>query len=433
MSDSIYGQQPFFDITSKDLVGQKSVSKLVAKDVILFSIQEEIGKITTGTLNLYDPGWNYSRIFRNGISFEIGWGYRSIPGLGIFKAAAPQRTGLRCVCQTPSGAGSENGDNTFSATFYATEFLSGRKHKVFQSGNRYSVITELLNDLGVDQDKQYIDFDSQNDVLTTEKSVRQMASSFAFLYELSREWKTTFHIGYQPNGKKVGLFINTSKIGQGNYEKYLKVLRGIDQRDKEFYYNVPTKGIISLPSDMNKSNVMSYTWQQHVGDSGQGSNVEVRYDPNSGQVLFIRRIAETKKVITYRINPLKIKQEFKGKDITETTSLLQNMLSKTSFDEVKWAFDAIEETTAPEGLGFSVNLKMPGDPFLTVPLIIKFRDGFPSFLQEGENPFDPNKVNEFFVRKTSHEFSKTGYFTTVEVVDSFAQNGSAIAQTDNIS
>ena len=401
----------FFDITSPDLKLTNSVTKLITDDVVQLAISEEIGKLTTGTLTVRDNAHDFSRIFRQGIKFDISWGYKKWDPLqGMLNNI---RTGLECVVQTPSGRANESGEVIYTVTFYALEFLSGKQHRVFDTGTKGTLITQLLADM--EADEIFISFAQQKDRLDTENSIRQDESSFALLVELSRRWKCHFHIGYKPNGKKAALFIDSNKVKGITAKAYVgKIVNIID---KDLFYN-----------DFDNSNVRSYDWKQHIGESGQGSNIEVRYI--NGQVVFIRRVAEVGRVTAYKINPGKIAARFQGKNIKETMELTRNLLSTTEFDQVKWAFDAVEESTAPEGLGFTINVKMMGDPRLTVPLSINFKKGFPSVLAEDVNPF--TRVNEYFALKTTHTISKTGYFTDLQIVDSFAVNGTAIAQRQNI-
>ena len=101
-----------------------------------------------------------------------------------------------------------------------------------------------------------------------------------------------------------------------------------------------------------------------------------------------------------------------------------------NFEEVKWAFDEVDQSTAPQGMGYSCNCKMIGDPFLTVPYNILFKEGFAAPLTQSHDPL--SKQTTFFIKKSTHTFSKSGYFTDVEIVDAYAATGSFIAARTNI-
>lgn len=405
----------FFEIKSDDLEVEKSLTKIISEDAISLSITEEIGNLTTGSLSVLDKSHDYSRIIRNGMKIDISWGYKKFSPLRGLTSSI--RTGMKCVVQKPSGSSDESGKTLYNATFYGLEFLNGKQHRQFDTGKRADVISQLMNDLDVD--KVFINFEDQNSKVDTENPVVQSESSFSMIGRLAQKWGAIFHLGYMPSGKKAALFVSTSKVKSEPTKNFISSIVGISNRQKDLYYK-----------DGSNSNVRSYTWEQHIGESGQGSNVNVQYI--NGKVVFIRRIAETRKVVTYRINPAKIQEKYKTKNIKETLALTKNLMSKTEFEEIQWAFDSVEEETAPEGLGFSINVEMLGDPKLTVPLDVRFVRGFPSVFAEANNPLDANKKNEYFVNRTVHKISKAGYFTSLKIVDSFAVNGTSIVQRKNI-
>jgi len=117
------------------------------------------------------------------------------------------------------------------------------------------------------------------------------------------------------------------------------------------------------------------------------------------------------------LNEQRIKDRFKGKNAGEVIDLTSNYLSAKKFDEVKWAFDAVEETTAPQGMGFSINTNMHGDPYITSLKRVIFKNNFPAPLTQDNSP---GSVIKFYVKKVTHTITKdAGYKCALEISDTY--------------
>jgi len=398
----------FFNMESQQLKLDKSINKKISNDIISFSITEELGKIVTGNLSIRDVNNIYSRIFRNGMKFRITYGYKDWNQLFnklSIKNSSGKRQGIDCVAMTPSGSGSESGEVVYNITFYGLELLKTGKNKIYESGKLGDIISILMDDLQVE--KKIINFTAQNTKITQENPVRQIESPFKLLKILSIKNKCLFQLGNDDTGKKIGIFIDNAKVVSSDAKDYLKkVIKSGDA--KELYYNY-----------QDKSNVKSYTWQHHIGESGQGDNVRLQYI--GGKYILTQYVAETEKIQTYELVPERIKQKYGEKtNFSEKLSLMLNYLSQENFESVKWAFKPINETTAPQGVGFTINVAMQGDPSLTVMQQIYFKSGFAAPLTQNQKFI---KILEFFIKKATHVISKAGYTTDLEICDVYNLTG----------
>ena len=405
----------FFYIESPDfqsaIKGMNSVNKLISQDVISFTITEELGKLTTGSLQMRDPTGVYSRIFRNGLRFNISWGYKSwnqdLQSLGV-NSVLPRgiRQGLKCVVVTPSGAGGEDGQQTHAVSFMALEALSNARHKVFDSGVRGDVVASAFTDLDITN--YIIDFPTKKERLSTRNSVRQSENSFSFLRQIAEKWGAYVLIGHKPNGDKIGLFLDANKTSSTSSNKYTSDVLGIVKTDeKEFYYN-----------SGSKSNVKSYSWAQNIGENGGGDDVQITLV--SGKVVTARRVMENQTVTLWRLNEEKLQRHVDGlKTMDEKIQFMNWVKDAKDFKTVSKFFIKTPTTTAPQGEGFTINMACHGDPFLTVMLVCRFKTGFPVSIS---SPKDG--VTTFNIKRATHSFSKGDYSTELEIVDSFNLTGS---------
>ena len=142
----------FFEIESEDLKAgastkrDKKVTAIIEDDVISFTVNEELGKLTRGSLLMRDEYDVYSRIFRNGMRLNLTWGYKRFsPGLiNGSRGNRSIRTGLKCVIQQPSGGGDANAEKTYSVTFYGSDILAEKKHEITTAGTKFLLITKLM-------------------------------------------------------------------------------------------------------------------------------------------------------------------------------------------------------------------------------------------------------------------------------------------------
>lgn len=412
----------FFNIECPDLdvkIKDKNLFRFINNDLINFSITEEFGKMTTGSLILIDNFNIYSRFFRYGMKFKISWGYRKwnaelITPDNTKKAFGSSfRSGLQCIIVNPRGRGDDKGNIYYEINFYSMELLQQKKYKVFESGTKEKVITELFLDCGINDPIVQFSQKDENFNLTLTNNIRQYGTSFATLNNLAKDWHCIFRIGNDSKGNKIGYFIDSSQIGLPQTQINIKNKLNFPIYGKEFFYN-----------SGNISNVNSYSWENHIGNSGQG--IKLVINKVDGSIIVQRYVAETQTIIDYKLNTDRLKKSFgdnaSATNIIDTTA---QYLSSKNFEQVKWAFDPISQRTAPDGLGYTINLKIKGDPFISPSLTVLFKNGFPDELQRDKL----NKLVSFIILKNTHIITKEGYFTDVEVVDSYTLNGSFLQNT----
>lgn len=399
----------FFRIDSPDLVNKgMSVTKIVSEDVVSLTITEELSKLTMGTLSLRDNSGMYSRIFRNGMRFKASFGYKAwnenLVSIGLnAKNFRGSRQVLDCVVQTPSGIGDEGGQCLYNVTFLGLEILKRAKHRVFESGTRKDVVASAMRDIEIND--FVIDFLTGSQRVTVRDYVCQRETSVNFLYRLASEWGAMFMVAPTKAGTKIGLFVDAKKVSSPQVKQYISRAYAIDD-EKELYYN---SGQIS--------NVKSFDWQQHIGESGQGDGVRITYI--EGKPVFERYVADNSgHVTTWRLNMEKLRRETSnGKNLKTDMEIL----NARNFDEVKKYFDPQDTPLAPQGMGYTVNVKMHGDPFMTLMLKVLFKNGFPAPLTQS---MAENAYTKFYVKRVAHAFNKTEYSTDAEIVDSYNLTGS---------
>ena len=412
--------QIFFSVKCKDFSDGKNAMTLINENLIELSIIEELGKMTSGIISLQDKNNIYSKIFRYGMEFELSWGYQKWnPALSGTDLGSSYRKGLKCILQNPNGAGDNNGKIEYHIGFYSTEILAQKTVKVYETGTKTDVIRSLFHDLGIGEEGIYIIIDKEERTykLSTENFIRQDSNAFAFLRELAARWHCTMHLGHDRNGKKMGMFVQTKQY-QNEYVKIFLSRQGQLNVEKKLYY-----------CNGDLSNVESYDWQNHIGDSGQGFFIKMDYV--TGTYIFQRYQAETQKIITYKLNQPRV-DEYVREHAVQATALSEEIINAKNYDSrigtktVEYFFDKLSETTAPDGMGFTVNCSMKGDPFIMPNLRIVFGDNFTSELMI-EKKFDMPIY--FLVRKAVHTINGSGYKTDSEIVDSYIQDHGFLKDT----
>jgi|WetSurMetagenome_2_1015567.scaffolds.fasta_scaffold10807_4 hypothetical protein len=400
----------FFDIQSDDLVNTTSANQIINKDVISLSINEEAGMMTTGSLTLRDNDGIYSKIFRCGFTFTLSWGYKKIPVIPFLgKIVKYYRKGLQCVIQTPNGTGGEDGAVTYTVTFYSLDVKNRKNYVTFDGDNIGDVVSNLMDGLNVAE--KFIDDYFKQCPVTKENPLHQRDSDFGLLVELAQKWAAQFFLTQKDNGTKAAFFVRHENLWK--YQPaYLKSIGLIDL--KELYYK-----------SGDKSNVRSFTWQQHIGENGAGDGVTIKQGLN-GQPIIEHRVIENQKVKVYRLNPDKIKTKYAGKSNEEIITLVGNYVNAKDFDQVKWAFDSVDEVTAPQGQGFTVTVEMIGDPNLLPGMQIIFKNGFPVPLSQSQSEDTPIK---FYIHRVTSNISASGYFISLEIVDNITENGGYLVNT----
>jgi len=394
----------FFEISSDDI---NLDDNLMSKNLIKLSITEQRNSMTQGTLSFLDPNDIFSRILRTGVNLKISWGYRN----NLLKQDIVNnkfnvdeingsliRRGLEGFISSPSGGGSNKGVITYNCNWTAFKFRGLDESKVYSSGTKKDVISQIFDKIGVSASKRFINFDVSNDQLNTDRSVRQDETDFQFLIRLAREWSALFSIGFSPKGEVVAVFMSTDKIGNNLMPSWMLNATG-------------TNHAIGYKGDIN--NVISYTWKSNESENGTGSNVQLNFV--DGKVVIKRFVAESEKVISYRLRPDRIREAINGAEIDgiiAQTKIVKDLLSANDFEQIKHFFDPYESTTAPQGFGYRISAKMFGNPLMIPPNQIIINNGFPDRLG--------GKQAKYYIDKVMHDIDRSGYKNNVEIVDAFS-------------
>ena len=403
MNTQIYNNGTyFFNIKTNNI----EINSVINDDVISFTLCETLGEMTNGSLTMEDDNDVYSRIFVNGMQFSISFGYRSFNSFtGPYVTSF--RKDIQCVVASPSGGGQSNGSKTFTVTFYSLDVADRKQYRVFTAeGNRANVISKLLLETGVELENQTISFKKGAYPVDAENQIRQYETSFALLSSLAREWGCLFWISTNAAGQRLGSFIDPTQIAQSGLQYIQQITPGI--QPLELYFNAGPN-----------SNVISYDWQQHIGDGANGDAINIRTD-FKGRMIFDRVVVENDKFVAYTLNPDRIEKALdKAGNNGNYTEFVNNLLSQPEFNKtVKYYFDAAESSTAPQGFGFTITVQMVGDPFLLPYRQVSFKAGFPAALNAH------GLSQDFFILKAAHSITKGGYMTSIEIVDSYTLAGS---------
>lgn len=416
--------EAFFPIDNSffrvDFMGDSGIVN-ISEDVINFSVTEEIQKMTSGSITLYDPYHVYSRQLKNGKTFLLSWGYKqtginNIPALtknpteitGSFV-----RTGLRGYIQSPGGGGDNGGVVTYNCNFYGAEMMSNLKDTFwYRTGTKLLVIQTVFAKLGVTV--PFINFVQQTEQLTENNAVLQNETHFRLLIRLAFEWRCTFKLAYNSAGQLMGLFVDNAQIDGVVAQNFQRLSNGgVAGSSKLFEYGI----------NSTYPNVISYTWKHNIGDSGlgDGNRIEIINGRSvvtnytvSGEIVTVSRLNEgrLREYITTHPDQTDLRR-----DILAANSLSSRIGDTT----VRYFFDEVETSTAPQGLGYSANLQVMGDPLLTCPVKATMGNGFPDFFQN-----DFNGINKFFVKKVSHSLNSGGYKCAIEIADVITAFGSFV-------
>ena len=171
------------------------------------------------------------------------------------------------------------------------------------------------------------------------------------------------------------------------------------------------------------ANVLEYSWKNHAGESGSGDNVRIVTGAD-GRPTFIRYVTQGDTVKAYILRPERIKSKLQKSDsFTKRFAQLRDWLNVTDFEEIEWAFDPVDLDTAPQGLGYSMQAKILGNPLLSAPLKIFFGEGFPVWF----TPRLPSihTVN-YYANKVTHTIDRSGYKIDLDIADAFTLYGGSL-------
>ena len=394
--------QSFFQIESPDI---DLSDYQLSRNLISLSISEKKGRLPQGTLKFLDQNHAISRILRTGARLKLAWGYKSrtvTPDSLLSQSLNTdevtgniQRRGLEVQVNSPTGSADQNGQIIYNLNFFALGMRGDKTARKWTEGTKADVIGTLFDELGILPTNRIIDFSVGKDSLNINQGVRQDVSNFLFLSQLALEWRALFHIQYNQSGSLTAIFVDQNKIGDPRYSSL-------------FYGAVGSSNIIGYKGALN--NVISYSWDSAESQSGVGDNVKIEII--DGQITFRRFVADQQKTVTYRLNQDRIKEIYENTDnIQESIKITKELLSVNDFEQVKRFFDPIESSTAPFGFGYTINAKMIGNPLLGPPNKIIINNGFPDVLG--------NSGAFWYIQTATHNISKAGYFTDLEIIDVF--------------
>jgi len=402
----------FFNITSGDVD-----ITVLNEDIISFTYEEEMSRYNSGTISLYDDGNKYSKILRLGARLNISFGYlRADQSLKnkLVKTLNPNeldggtaRTGIRGVVQSPSGGGSNTGVVTYNCNFFGNEYLKGKEYKVYVGISRGQLVRQLLQEIGATN--VLINFTRQNEILNEDTQIMQRETNYRLLLRFAREWRTVFRISYDPAGNLTALFVSPSFLQSTSIPKLMSGAIGGDTVLLDY------KGSIN--------NVIEYTWANKAGEGGQGDNVRIVQGAD-GNPTFLRYVTSGETVKVYKLNEDRIKNKLRGaKNFQDRNKLIKEWLNTDDFEQVKWAFDPIEQSTAPQGLGYTMNVKMLGNPLLSAPLKILFTETFPVWFNPKN---DKTHIVNYYARKVTHTIDRSGYKMDLAIMDAFTMYGGSL-------
>lgn len=404
------GDRAFFLINSPDV---NINSPAIDHRIISLSVVEEMSKLTSGSLRLHDPDHALAKTLRFGVKVDVSWGY-------LFEDANERallaeqinpdeftgniaRRGFRGFIVSPSGGGSQAGQITYNANFQAFGWRGERSSRTFEGMLKREVVATLLDELGVLQ--REIDFQRGNESLAGGMGVRQDETAFAFLTRLSFEWRAHFTIGYLPSGDTAGLFVDIGKLGKTDFQRLVLGARG---RSNIFDYG----GSIG--------NVISWTWRNEQGLSGKGDSAQLVVI--DGQPTIVRYVVEDERVVSYKLDVGKVERALlaagEAGGPAAQYAWMQNALAVTDFEQIREYFVPDEQSTAPQGKGYTLQISTKGNPLYTAGNTATFGTGFPGWFTSPEEAAR-DSIN-WYIRKVTHTINREGYLCDIEVADAFA-------------
>jgi hypothetical protein len=378
---------------------------ILPQDIMELSVSEEIlSQNVTGSLMLNDPSMMYSRVLRAYTNIKLSWGYKAngAPVESLFGAGTAdvftqnlERRGINAIVLNPTGSASAEGSTTFSCGFMSAGWVQAQKFRTFEAGSKKDVVTMILAEMKVGT--PFISFDAMGDQYTAESVERQGETDFQFLNRLAYEWRCIFRMGFGQDGTLYAIFCDYKSLAlaQPTINSAVKCLWA-------------TTSFSWRSGDAGDILVISYDWKNEEGENGSGDNVRIFYDASGAmQVMRFAMPTDTVAAQSFRDDLVK-------KFIAEGNDPTSIVLHVEDFNDpsIQQFWTPVKQETAPNGLGYSVNLHLLGNPVLTAGMVVFFNKGFPPVLtRNGKGPI------QFYVRRATHTISQAGYFTDLEVVD----------------
>lgn len=394
----------FFAFTSDD----KSVERAIRQeDLVSLTIVEEAGLLTTGSLRLRDQDDVYSAILRRNTPITVAWGYKKAGANPLASAATGleqfgqqvDRRGYRAYIQNPSGDGDDKGVKFYDASFTCLDFRGLNESQVYTGMTRGQVIQAVMAKLNlalVD-----VNFAGMN-VKVPVDGERQDETAFRYLARKSREWHAVFRVGYTTTGQTAGVFLDAGLLASS---AVMKQMAG---------------GTLSLnyATGTPEGNVLKYRWQNNEGENGQGDNIRAALI--NGQIVYQRVTMDAETVTVWQLDPNKVNDALHKGDFATEAAVVESVMSAKTFNEVKYLFTPVVQETAPNGLGYVVDVHTFGTPFATPPMVATFQSGFPPCLTNNTLGAGSNqRKNVFYLSKSTHSIAREGYFCDLQIVDSY--------------
>ena len=421
-----YGRDSSF--FSVEVPSYSSGFELIQKDVQSMSLTEELNKLPCyGSVTMIDPSMTYARILRNNVEMAISWGYKDrtvaleqLSGTDLAdsfsKPLARRAVSVRVL--NPGGGGDDRGLITYRCGFASIGWRGDKAFSKFESGTKLSVLVALFSKMGIENVD--IRFDGQNASYSDAYAERQYETPFQCVARLAREWGCIFGIGANAQGIPSAFFLSAGNL---SLSPMAASIGGGSSSYVQLDYLTGAR-----------PNVLHYDWQNQEGENGAGDNSKVIYNPD-GSIIIQRFTIENDKVVTWTLNMDAIKDEFNRREKDDTlggmksqADFVQSIVNTTDFTSVRDKyFTKQEQTTAPNGFGYTITGRMLGDPTVTAGMVAVLGDGFPDCLRKGSITPAFSKFNDlvtassrsitYFFRKVTHSIDASGYFTDFEIVD----------------
>ena len=406
----------FFNI---DTVPPSKIKEGFNDRIMSFSITEEMQTIFNGSLQLYDPYFSaIDKVLRMGKQITIEWGYKkpdtSLLALFSRKSNPTEiigpfsRGGLKAYVQNVSGGGSSSGEVTYSCNFFGSTWNTGGNRMAYQTGTKSTMIRTVLARMQILPQNMYVNFKNGNDILTTKNQLLQCESDFAFLRRMAMYHNTQFSIAHGKAGV-YALFADWNTPDTQNFAGM--VGNGVGSS-------------ITLDYKDGSPNVESYSFQQSAGDQC-GDNAQIMMI--NGQCVVKRFKANEGKVTDYKLNMDKIQKDVRAKNAKGgLQAFVAGLMADDSIESLfkKGYFTMGTSTTAPQGYGWQIKVRMLGNALVTAPMKVFFGKGFPSIISGGG--LSGGRPTNFWVRAVTHTVDQNGYKMDLDIVDSLTLTGGSM-------
>ena len=386
----------------------------MTKKVISFSIKEQMYGMMSGTLSLMDDDMHaLAFALRPGRMLDISWGYSRTdltgestvvalsknPGQMINPAGAFVARRARAVVRGAIGGSCDDkGNVVYNCPFVAFGLLpidmQMSINYSFPGCLKSTVVMGEMTMLGISQ--MFIRFRRGFEPYS---GIRDNMSSFGYLVQCAREWRAMFRIGFNAAGIPIGLFCDFDDDVM--IQSFLTSTTGAFGNSGLFEWK---QGI---------ANVKSYTWGLNSAEGG-GDSVRIIYQ--NGMPIFVRTVATPESVVVYKLDAGMVAAQFSGLSLADQFKKLQELMTISTMDELiqRKFFVPYTETTAPQGMGFEINIETVGNPLYTPPARVMFGAGFPDVLKSRL---------VFYMTEVEHKIDNKGYTNSIKVVDTFSLTG----------